>query len=213
MENRRKFRRGTWRKSEVRKRRSMKQGRRTQKFILPHWWTSVIWRMPNWRQSTKNSKVELYSEATLWKMLLDLMQYLPNKDHQHHKWRQQRSWISYPDCQDAQDKQLMQYLLENSQIGMSRHLDSSTTTQMAQIMVQYGRPSRSSWAKSVRSSFGRTVIRKAVWENPIEARLGKGFELIMLIRTPWKRIVLICVCGWHQNWLERNKTLIRCGKN
>ena len=35
-------------------------------------------------------------------------------------------------------------IIENSKIGMSRHLDSSTTTQMAQIMVQYGRPSRSS---------------------------------------------------------------------
>ena len=40
-------------------------------------------------------------------------------------------------------------VIENSQIGMSRHLDSSTTTQMAQIMVQYGRPSRSSWKESV----------------------------------------------------------------
>ena len=35
-------------------------------------------------------------------------------------------------------------IIENSKIGMSRHLDSSTTTLMAQIMVQYGRPSRSS---------------------------------------------------------------------
>ena len=35
-------------------------------------------------------------------------------------------------------------LLKNSKIGMPRHLDSSTTTQMAKIMVQYGRPSRSS---------------------------------------------------------------------
>ena len=35
-------------------------------------------------------------------------------------------------------------IIENFQIGMSRHLDSSTTTQMAKIMVQYGRPSRSS---------------------------------------------------------------------
>ena len=35
-------------------------------------------------------------------------------------------------------------ILKNSQIGVSRHLDSSTTTQMAKIMVQYGRPSRSS---------------------------------------------------------------------
>ena len=32
-------------------------------------------------------------------------------------------------------------LLKNSKIGVSRHLDSSTTTQMAKIMVQYGRPS------------------------------------------------------------------------
>ena len=55
---------------------------------------------------------------------------------------------------------------------MSRHLDSSTTIQMAWIMVQYGRSSRSSWAKSVRSSFGRTVmgnLRKILlqygWEN------------------------------------------------
>ena len=35
---------------------------------------------------------------------------------------------------------------------------------MAKIMFQYWRPSRSSWAKSVRSSFGRTVVRKAIWE-------------------------------------------------
>ena len=35
-------------------------------------------------------------------------------------------------------------LLKIPKIGMSRHLDSSTTTEMAKIMVQYGRPSRSS---------------------------------------------------------------------
>ena len=64
--NWKRFRRGTWRKSELKKKRwSMKQGRRAQKFILPHWWISVIWRMQNWRQSTNNAKVELYSEATL----------------------------------------------------------------------------------------------------------------------------------------------------
>ena len=37
-------------------------------------------------------------------------------------------------------------------------MDSSTTSQMTKIMVQYGRPSRSSWKKSVRSSFGRTIM-------------------------------------------------------
>ena len=35
-------------------------------------------------------------------------------------------------------------IIKSSKIGVSRHLDSSTTTQMAEIMVQYGRPSRSS---------------------------------------------------------------------
>ena len=35
-------------------------------------------------------------------------------------------------------------IIQNSKIGVSRHLDSSTTTQMAKIMVQYGRPSCSS---------------------------------------------------------------------
>ena len=36
--------------------------------------------------------------------------------------------------------------------------------QMAKIMVQYGRSSRSTWAESVRSPFGRTVVGKAIWE-------------------------------------------------
>ena len=44
-----------------------------------------------------------------------------------------------PGC-DGQATQI----IENSKIRVSRHLDSSTTTQMAKIMVQYGRPSHSS---------------------------------------------------------------------
>ena len=41
--------------------------------------------MPNWRQSTKNAKVELYSEVILLKTIRGLMQYSPNRGHQHHK--------------------------------------------------------------------------------------------------------------------------------
>ena len=37
-----------------------------------------------------------------------------------------------------------QNYIKKTKIGMSRHLDSSTTTQTAKIMVQCGRPSRSS---------------------------------------------------------------------
>ena len=35
-------------------------------------------------------------------------------------------------------------IVENSKVRMSRYLDTSTKQQMAQIMVQHGRPSRSS---------------------------------------------------------------------
>ena len=66
--------------------------------------------MPNWRQSTKNTKVELFSEVILWKMILDLMHYSLSKDHQHHKWQQQDIISTLPGC--AQDKQLTQYLLK-----------------------------------------------------------------------------------------------------
>ena len=61
-------------------------------------------------------------------------------------------------------------------VGMSRYLDSSTETQMAKIMVQYGRPSRFSWKEFVWSSFGRTCgkgnLRKFYWNA-----VGKKFPI------------------------------------
>ena len=53
-------------------------------------------------------------------------------------------------------------MFKNSKIGVSRHLESSTATQVAKIVVQYRRSSRSSLAKSVWSSFGRTFLGKAI---------------------------------------------------
>ena len=69
----------TWRKSEVKRRWSMKQGRRALQFILHHWWTHVTWKMLKWRQNTKSTKVGLYSAG--------LTQHSQNKDHQHLKWQ------------------------------------------------------------------------------------------------------------------------------
>ena len=209
------FRRGKEQKSETNLKWLMKQEKKKEKYTSPHWWTSVTWRMR--RQNTKNTKVESYSEATLWNMILDLVQYSQNRGSSASQMTAAKGHgYHIHTARLRMDKQLTQYLLiprskwkmltkfiENSQVGMSRHLDSSTTTQMAKIMVRYGRPSRSSWAKSVRSSFGRTVMGKAIWENPIEVRLGESLYLGMLIRTAWKMIILICVCGWHQiGWKE-----------
>ena len=89
----------------------------------------------------------------------------------------------------------------------------STKTQMAEIMVQYGRSSRSSWTKSIRSSFGRTTMGKAIWENPIETWMGESSKLGMFLRTPSKRVILICVCGWHQIGWKDTKHWFRCGKH
>ena len=72
-------------------------------------------------------------------------------------------------------------VIENSKVRMSRYLDTSTTTQMSKIMVQYGRPSCSSWAKSVRSPFGRTIVGTAIWESSMNIRLGKSSKLGMFI--------------------------------
>ena len=99
---------GTWQKSEVRKRWSMKQGRRAQKFISPHWHLSSdkCWIGG---KAPKNTKVKLYSVVILQKMIQTLMQYSLKKDLQHLKWQQLKSWISSPDCQVAMEKQETQY--------------------------------------------------------------------------------------------------------
>ena len=181
--------------------------------------------MLNWRQSTKNTKVELFSAVLLWKMILKLAQFfLPSKDHQHLEMTAAKVMdiISrQTGCAGQAADAVSVYtqvkngrcseIIESSQIGVSRHLDSSTMTQLAKIMVQYGRPSRSCWAKSVPSFFGRTVMGKAIWETFIAARLGEGFQLGMRFRTPLKKHSSH-LCMWvTSNWLERNKILIRCG--
>ena len=57
---------------------------------------------------------------------------------------------------------------------MSKYLDTSNKTQVDQIMVQCGRSSRSSWAKSVRSSF-LDYYRKC---NPRVFFLENGWEKV-----------------------------------
>ena len=51
--------------------------------------------------------------------------------------------------------------------------------------------------------YGKSCLRKS-----IETWLGENPKLGMSLCSSWKRIILICVCGW----LEKNTTLIRCGK-
>ena len=96
-------------------------------------------------------------------------------------------------------------IVEESKVRMSRYWDSSTKTQMAEIMVQHGRPSHSSWTKSVRSPlhqdcYGESHSRKFYWNT-----VGKSYKLGVLICKPRKGTILVCVCGRHEAGWEETK--------
>ena len=78
---------------------------------------------------------------------------------------------------------------------------------------QCGRPSHSSWTKSVRSSFSRTVMGKAIWESLVDwITVGSRFPIENAHSYTVKKDYSY-LCMWiTSNWLERNKILIRCGK-
>ena len=97
---------------------------------------------------------------------MDIISRLPSCDGQARR----RSISLYPSKNGRCSQNI-----EKSQIGVSRHLDSSTTTQMAKIMVQYGRP------QSFLLSEICTVI---LWQD----YCGKGqFEKILL-KHGWENI-------------------------
>ena len=82
-----------WQLTKVRNKKEVIKEARNEcrkKNILRHWWISVILRIRSWNRNFRNTKVELHSEVTLWKMIQDRMQYLLNKDHQHHQRRLQK---------------------------------------------------------------------------------------------------------------------------
>ena len=133
-----------------------KHGRRAQKFIFHHWWTYVFWKKLNWRQSTQSTNVDLYFESTLWKMILDLMQDSLNKDQQHLKWQQQKVMdiiTRLPGCAgqaadaiSVETQVIMEdtpKLLKIPKIGMSGHLDSSSSMEDPVVPLErnlYGHP-------------------------------------------------------------------------
>ena len=72
-------------------------------------------------------------------------------------------------------------VIENSKVRMPRSLDTSNITEMAQITVQYGRSCRSFRAKSVRSSFGRTVmVKKFQNVNAYSLTEEKGYSCLCM---------------------------------
>ena len=85
-----------------------------------------------------------------------------------------------------------QVKMEDAPTLFTRYLDSSFKTQMANIMVHYGRPS-CSWTEFVRSSFGRTMMGTAIRGSSTEIRLGKipNWECLFV---NWEKGLFLSVC-------------------
>ena len=104
-------------------------------------------------------------------------------------------------------------IFENSKIGMPRHLDSSTTTQNGQNHGQVQKTQSILLSEICtgilwQDCFGKGNLRKSYCNT-----VGRRFP----IRTAYSYTVkkgYSFLCMWMtSNWLERNKSLIRCGKN
>ena len=144
------------------------------------------------------------------------MQCSLNKDHQHLKWRPQKSW-TYPDFQDVQVKQLTQYLLVRwSKWKMHQRYSQIPTSECPDIRI---RLPKHKWPKSWSSMEDPIVPLKRnlhshplaglFWERQFEKVLLEhgwaNFKLWMFICKPSKRTIPISVCGWHQTGRQNRK--------
>ena len=175
--------------------------------------------MPNWRQSTKNIKVELYSEAILWKMIRGLMQYSLELGSSASQLKAAKVMDIISRCLVAQDKQQTQYLLiprskmEDApkllnipKIGKSRHWGFVYHDTSGQNHGPVWKTQSSSWKEYVWSSSSRTVMGKAIGKsywNMAGENSKLGMSLLFIVKKG-----LSYLCMWMtSNWLERNKIL------
>ena len=106
----------------------MKQGRRAQKFISPHVLRGDIVKDDSGSHAVFTEQGSSASQMTAAKVM-DIISRLPGCDGEA---ADAVSAFTQVKMEDAHK------IIENSKIGVSRHFDTSTTTQLAKILVQYG---------------------------------------------------------------------------
>ena len=133
---------------------------------------------------------------------LGLMQYSLKKDHQHHKWQPPRSWISFPDCQVAQDKQA-DAVSAYTQVKMedAHKLLKIPKSECPDIWI---RLPRHTWQKSWSSMEDRVVPSERDLHGHSLAGLlwERQFEKILL-KYGWEK-----VSGWECFFVHREKGLL-----
>ena len=210
-------------KSEVNQRWSMKQGRRAQKFTLPHWWTSVIWRMPNWRQSTKKQRSSCIPRrhCERWFWFLCSIHWTSisitndsSKGHGYHiqtaRVLRRSSWRSiclYPgkngrcfkDIENSQNRSVQTFGFVYHDTNGLNHgpvwkTQSFLLSEICVVILW-----KDCYEKgNLRKSYWSTVGRRFPIGNAHSCTVKKGYSYQCMRMT--------------SNWLEGTKILIRCGK-
>ena len=130
------------------------------------------------------------------------MHYSQNKDHdhEHRTWRRQKSWISFPDCQGAQDKQLMQYPISPGTKGGCSKLLKISKSECPDIWI---RLPRHKWPKSWSSMEDPVVpLERNLYGHPLARLLWeRQFDKIWL-KYGWEKI-----SNWECFFVHREKGL------
>ena len=221
----------TWKDSGVESDKSQKQIRGDRwskdegrkKFILPHWWTSVIWKCwigdkaPKVQRSSctsrRHCKIWFWIFCSIHRTRIISITNDGSKGHGYHiqttrmRTSSWRSICLYP-CKNGRCSKI----IENSQIGMYRHSDSSTTTQNGLNhgpvwKIQSFPLNEICTVILWQFCFGKGNLRKSYWST-VGRKFPIGNVSSFIVKKDYSYL-----CMWMtSNWLERNKTLIRCGK-
>ena len=95
-------------------------------------------------------------------------------------------------------------IAQNSKVRMSRRVNTSSTTHMAEIMVKHWRSSGTSWTKFVRTPTFWSLVGETVRSSSFGTWVGKKYRIVMsFLFIENTRIIRIGTCGWKQDgWKE-----------
>ena len=94
--------------------------------------------------------------------------------------------------------------METFGIGMSRYLDSITTSSMAKKLAENSRTKCSSREEFVRSPMSRIALGKPVRKGLDRERMGESSGVGASLRSSTTRTLAICIHGRHQDGREVN---------
>ena len=154
------------------------------------------------------------------------MQYSQNKDHQHHKWQRQKSWISFPSRLPGCAGQAADAVSAFTQVkwrilpNYRKFHNRSVQTFGFVYHDTNGRNHGPVWKTQSfllgkigtvilwRDCYGKGKLRKS-YCNTIGRRFPTRTAYSYTVKEGYSYL-----CMWMTSkWLARNKTLIRCGKN